>query len=38
MDVPIEQIEETFGREYSAGPDWNNADFDGEVDQEMSDD
>jgi hypothetical protein len=36
MDVPIDQIAKTFGREYLAGPDWNNADFDREVDQEMN--
>jgi len=37
-DVPIDQIAETFGREYFSGPNWNHADFEREVDQEMSDD
>jgi transglutaminase-like putative cysteine protease len=37
-DVPIDRIAMTFGREYFAGSDWQNADFDREVDQEMSED
>lgn len=36
MDVPIEQITETFSREYLSGLDWKNVDFDRDVDQEMS--
>jgi hypothetical protein len=36
-DVPIDQIADTFGRKYMSGSDWNNADFDRDVDREMSD-
>ena len=37
-DVPIDQIAETFGREYMLHSDWDNGDFDRDVEQEMSDD
>ncbi len=37
-DVPIDQIAKTFHREYFSGQDWNDADFDREVDQEMPED
>jgi transglutaminase-like putative cysteine protease len=37
-DVPIDQIAETFGREYFIGPEWDNAEFDRDVELEMSDD
>ena len=37
-DVPIDQIAETFGREYMSHSDWDNADFDRDVEQEMSED
>ena len=37
-DVPIDQIAETFRREYSEDPFWNQADFDREVEQETGKD
>jgi hypothetical protein len=33
-DVPLDQIAETFRREYLKDPFWNQADFDREVEQE----
>ncbi len=38
VDAPIDRIAETFGRKYMAHSDWDNADFDRDVDQEISDD
>jgi hypothetical protein len=34
-DVPIDQITETFNREYLVDPSWNKADFDREVELEI---